>query len=526
MVHHNTCKRQAARAQFAALLLAGMFSGSAAAQLPFPVALPFEPAAAAPGLPMVPPSLDYIPSSSAAESQSPKQVVHWLGLNRTLKPGQAAAAEIVTTRPVAHAATGSDEANAVMPAFSTQPIKAATPPKLDESAEPSAAAHHSEPPKALKPALPLPAASTGGNSAAVVGGPVQALPLESLLDVEVPGLTAASAPSSVKPKANKAEPQAPEPAKLDMPAPRAELSLSDKLPKAQLQIHESFAPSSKPAGSGSFHMSDATATASEPPATSDRPQAGLPTPQLKLASPVKLDAPPPTMADATPKAAESKGQPKPAAVASSSSQRAISLRIGSTEVTPQSPTTRVFEHRSLSSYEPVINAQPVVRAVKPIAPVEPSDKAVAMEVKDDVALCTAQSATKGSAAPTTAGLLPGNGSSGRVPPAELSKASLVKAQLSKREMPPAIPTSTHPALSGLNIQELVASQSGIDPSLAAELNRLTKQLFPESRVAVKAAGDGLVVDGVAASRDEASRILALVRKAALCPVSDHVSVQR
>lgn len=64
--------------------------------------------------------------------------------------------------------------------------------------------------------------------------------------------------------------------------------------------------------------------------------------------------------------------------------------------------------------------------------------------------------------------------------------------------------------------------------LAQELMAAIKKTFPSSRVELKPdeEEEGLVAEGVAASETEAKKILAMVRKTALCPVADRIITTR
>ncbi|MCC6509094.1 MAG: hypothetical protein IT423_08300 [Pirellulaceae bacterium] len=62
--------------------------------------------------------------------------------------------------------------------------------------------------------------------------------------------------------------------------------------------------------------------------------------------------------------------------------------------------------------------------------------------------------------------------------------------------------------------------------LAAKMHALVKRKYPESRISIKSDEEGLIVQGVAASEAEASKILSFVRKTSLCPVADRVSTTR
>lgn len=81
--------------------------------------------------------------------------------------------------------------------------------------------------------------------------------------------------------------------------------------------------------------------------------------------------------------------------------------------------------------------------------------------------------------------------------------------------------------------EPVAQATAVAPlskqsKLAQELMATIKKTFPSSRVELKPdeEEEGLVAEGVAASESEAKKILAMVRKTALCPVADRIITTR
>jgi hypothetical protein len=67
------------------------------------------------------------------------------------------------------------------------------------------------------------------------------------------------------------------------------------------------------------------------------------------------------------------------------------------------------------------------------------------------------------------------------------------------------------------------NQPGDSRDLAAEVTRTLRQMFPRSHVEVIADSNGLAVQGAASSEDEAKKIISLVRKTSLLPVSDRVT---
>lgn len=627
MVQQMTSKRLAARARFGSLLLAGMLSGSASAQLPLPVALPFEPTLEASTSLTAPPSLDYLPSSldslpaspgatgQPTKQQSSQLVVNLLGLGRHPQPLSAAKEPTLRVRDLQSGLQplGSSTKPTAAPTSKAAAAEESDPASVTRlvSHEQPATAAASEGNRTVTPALatepdkPVALAqfTAPADEGAVVAGPVSPLPLESLLDVDIPDLA--------KPPA--AEP----PAKSE----RVVMQLSDSTPPSRVEIHETFAPP-KPATSGSYHLSDddhetpkgaGTRPASESPAsesptgeskasespTSESPaeahaiaalKAAVP---MQAAAPIKLpdvkkpadvksmadtksmvggknmagpkestdaktpvDAVAPTRlaqggeqlepllsanGESSPLSSPSVGKPQehrtPATVASSSSQRPLSMRIGTAKLPDQSTPPQADQHRPLSGYTPVINARPVVRAVKPILP---SDSAAN---DADVKLCTAQThsihdqATKEAMADKQlsgepAGkLVLGESSTDAASssPGVTGTVPTNAAQTANSSAKTADGTAGARASRFGEIHRVAAALSkefAIDPGTPRELNRQIKQMFPASQVEVSVDDEGLVVDGIAASKAEARKILALVRKTTLCPVADHLIEKR
>ena len=569
MNQRMTSKQITARMQFGSLLLAGLLSGSAAAQLPLPASAPFPPTPVAPAQAIAPPTLEYVPSNSVSATSkpaaaAPKGMVNRLGIN---KPGQKPLTPLAPL-PSSNNKVGLPGAAPLAPTQSTP----RTPTQLVGHASASAALQADVMYAYSTEAAPTVAAAEhvvgSKDDGAVVRAPVPAQPLESLLDVDMSKLSPVIAP-----------------------APKIEMNLADESSASPAQVQTAAPPvtaakspapaattTKSPIGSGSFHLSDdsSTVTVQTSPAGAlprlpsmsptlrralpELPQpAALPATQpSKLvgdgAEPARLERvleiPQPAVG---PLESKPRDEAKPASIAASSSQRSMSLRIGSAQLTPQSPTTRVVERRSMSSHSPVINVQPVVHVVKPIVTPEATESEATLAKAEpgakDAKLNVATTASK--ADPTTGGpakveLAP----SGPVKPTASSPAA------ADSSLAASAPTSTvskaqeltakEPATSGTSSEKVRAAklpkedlamdlvpaeflksdEVQIEPKLVSQLNRLIKQLFPGSHVEVTTDDEGLVVDGVAASNADAGKILALVRKTSLCPVSDRVITKR
>ena len=647
MIQRMTGKRLNARAQFGSLLLAGLLTGTSSAQMPSRLGLPNATSLPANSRSLAPPSLEYMPSvtpagaaSSTANSAQPhKSVANWLGINRQAQtlPAVGATDNVQAAglpelpahmrgaiRQVGHEGSQSTTSPAVVHAHSTQTSSSKV------STDSQAAADS-------KVVTGSNVKADSKSEEAIVGGPVPALPMESLLDVDLSKHTITAPPAAELSRSLPAAPTA--------------------APPTRVQIHETFAPKTdgvySPRSSGTFHLSDED----EPKSDSDAfPIAKAAPPRLPVIAPtssnptmspvaqstaagsnaagsttVRANAPAklnhptavvepmattdkPTQPEVAPSGPQAKTPVAVGSVASSSSQRPISLRIGNSKMTAESPSTRVFEQRSLSSPSPIINAQPVVRVVKPITPTEMNDEqspskpaftlasgsnklptsttayasapapAKSSAVKSSAtaasngeplvmgepsgsqaeskAAASSQSKSKPSSSDTAAStsVAATSASPASAAPASSLTASSLRASASPASVTPAVASTKEPTASGdaskqalvtaaakttaadgassntspestspsklLALETFEVTERPVDPAMATELNRRIKQMFPDSHVEVKTDDEGLVVDGVAASNAEAGKILALVRRASLCPVSDRVITKR
>ncbi len=280
----------------------------------------------------------------------------------------------------------------------------------------------------------------------------------------------------IRGKAN-SEPQ--EDSLLDLTLPGGEGAPSTP---STIQIHESFAPKSS---TNSFHLSD-----------DEDGQLAVGSETIE-AQPITepLNAVVPAITRAEPIANAPAVKPS-VGIARSSSQRPISLRIGSSALVVQpkeqqpTPVQQVPVQRSEPAAPPIMSG-PLVRVAKPALPVESQQ--------------TSQNA------------------SGKTEPS--ATRPIVKAPAT-----PELTPATNEVVSQTESTPATTAATSVDPNspqhATAALNETIKKNFPNSRVSIKADDEGLIVEGVAVSESEAKKILALVRTTALCPVSDRVITKR
>lgn len=76
------------------------------------------------------------------------------------------------------------------------------------------------------------------------------------------------------------------------------------------------------------------------------------------------------------------------------------------------------------------------------------------------------------------------------------------------------------------VYRIVVGRGGVQPVDQGKLQSLVADLFPESRVTITQRGEAVYVDGVAMNRQEAIKILSVVRSVKLIPVVDNLEVLR